>query len=163
MRRLNPDTIRFTVSANVISETEQLLSEPGVEGFEGSVVWIGTIVDGGVADITRVHRPAQVAYATSAGLAVEITEEGLTALIRSLGDDEVVLGRLHTHGNGDCSHSETDDQNVVVAHPGAFSIVIPWFAAEGIDLARCGVHLLTNDHRWRRLSGGETRDRFTVR
>lgn len=163
MNGVDPERTRFTIPRAVVAQTEALLAEPGAEGFEGSVLWIGHVNSGAVAEVTKVHRPEQVAHATPAGLSVTLTESGLTDLIRSLGSDEMVLARLHTHGNGAVDHSEVDDRNLVVAHPGAVSIVIPWFAAGGIDLAVCGVHVLSAGHRWRRLSPAETSERFTIR
>jgi hypothetical protein len=55
-----------------------------------------------------------------------------------------------------------DDANLIVAHPGAFSIVVPFFARHGMHLRACGVHLLASDHRWHRLSNGETDARFRL-
>jgi hypothetical protein len=160
---LDPDRTRFLIPAALIEATAGLLAEPGMEGFEGSALWIGRVVDGTTAEVDRVYRPEQVAHATALGLAVTLTEEGLTELIRSLTGDEIVLARLHTHGNDDIDHSEIDNRNLVVAHPGAVSIVVPHFAADGIDLARCGVHVLSVAHRWRRLTTVQTDERFQVR
>lgn len=163
MSPVDPDRTRFLIPAAVVTGTSELLAEPGVKGFEGSALWIGHLLDEATAEVTRVHRPEQVAHANAAGLAVTLTEEGLTELIMSLTDGEIVLARLHTHGNDDVDHSDIDDVNLVVAHPGAVSIVVPRFAAAGINLARCGVHVLSNAHRWRRLTPVETSERFEVR
>jgi hypothetical protein len=159
---IDPDRTRFGIPATVLEETTGLLAEPGEQGFEGSVLWIGHVLDDITVEVTRACRPEQVTYATTAGLAVEITEDGLTQLIMSLVDDEIVLARLHTHGNGDVNHSPVDDANLVVAHSGAVSVVVPYFASGGIDLGRCGVHVLSADHRWRRLTTAEIAERFEI-
>lgn len=159
MTSADPDRTCFEVAANIIEQTTALLVEPGLAGLEGSAVWIG-IVTPKVASVTRVYRPEQVSVATEMGLAVEVTEAGLSALITSLDGDEAVIARLHTHGTADVGHSPVDDANVLVSHPGAVSIVVPWFAINGIQLPRCGVHILAHDHRWRRLSNDEIRRRF---
>lgn len=160
--RIDVDLATFTVPATVLDATAALLYEPGASSFEGSAVWIGTVDDPTTAIVSRPFRPEQVTYATPSGLAVEVTEDGLTGLITSLTPGELVLARLHTHGTDDVDHSDVDDRNLLVAHPGAISIVVPHFAAAGIDLFRCGVHVLGGDHRWRRLSPIETERRFRV-
>lgn len=162
MTELDSDQVRFTIPAAVLATTRALLAEPGEAGFEASALWIGHVLDEQAAQVTHVCRPEQIAYATSNGLAVELTEQGLTDLIRSLADDEIVLVRLHSHGNDDVNHSEIDDRNLVVAHPGAASIVVPRFASEEIKLDRCGVHILSEKHIWRRLSSAETLKRFLI-
>jgi hypothetical protein len=161
MNAADTDGIRFRVPAAVIADTEELLVESGVQGFEGAVVWIGTSA-GTTAHVTRVARPEQVAVATKHGLSVTLTEDGLTDLIASLGADEIVLARLHTHGNDDVDHSDVDDANLVVAHPGAVSIVVARLATHGIDLTACGVHILSATHKWKRLTAVETARRFEI-
>lgn len=160
--RIDPERATFTVPATVLDVTAALLYETGVSGFEGSAVWIGTVDYPTTGIVTRPFRPEQVTYATPSGLAVEVTEDGLTGLISSLTAGELVLARLHTHGTGDVGHSDVDDRNLIVAHPGAISIVVPHFAATGVDLLRCGVHILGTDHRWRRMSPTETERRFRI-
>lgn len=162
MTTISPDYATFNVPAAVVDGTVTLLSEPGEIGFEGSAVWIGTVHDSTAATVTRPYRPEQVTYATPTGLAVEVTQEGLTALITSLSPGELVLARLHTHGTNDVDHSIVDDRNLLVAHPGAVSIVVPHFAVHGINLAECGVHILGDNHCWRRLSAAETGRRFRI-
>lgn len=163
MSTIDPNHTRFVIPAGVLAGTARLLAEPGEDGLEGSLLWIGHVLDDTIAEVTRAYRPEQIAFASSAGLAVTLTEDGLTQLIMSLADGEIVLARLHTHGNSDVSHSPVDDANVVVGHPGAVSIVVPYFASCGIDLDRCGVHVLSASHRWRRLTVVETDQRFEIR
>lgn len=152
----------FVVPQAVLEETAALLREPGTSGFEGSAVWIGERGTGGQARVVRVFRPEQVAHSAPWGLAVTVTERGLMSLVQSLRPHEIVLARLHTHGNNDVDHSDVDDRNLLVAHPGAVSIVVPRFAAFGIDLQDCGVHVLSAAHRWRRLSVKEVHERFRL-
>lgn len=158
---VDPERTVFNIDSTVVSQTAALIGEAGWRGYEGSAVWIGTVTDdGATATIRRVYRPEQVAYATPSGLSVEVTEAGLSEMIGSLKPAEMVLARLHTHGNDDVNHSRVDDANLLVGHPGAVSVVVPRFAANGIVLDRCGVHVLGVDHRWRRLSPERIRERF---
>lgn len=163
MTGIDPDRTRFAVPQQVIDSTVRLVAEPGAAGYEGSALWIGHVDEGDTAIVTRVHRPEQVAHATPMGLAVTLTEKGLTNLIMSLAVDELVLARIHTHGTDDVDHSLIDDRNLVVAHPGAVSIVIPRFARYGMNLALCGVHVLSADHHWRRIGADETSRRIEIR
>lgn len=163
MTEIDPDRSHFIIPPHIVEDTAALLAEPGVDGFEAAALWVGTVLDSTHAVVAKVHRPEQVARATPAGLAVTLTEDGLTDLIRSLAGGEIVLARLHTHGTDDVDHSDIDDRNLVVAHPGAVSIVVPWFASHGIDLSSCGVHVLSMSHQWRRLTTGETHERFRIR
>lgn len=161
MSGIDPDATTFVLRSTLMVETAAMLAEPGQARYEGSAVWIGT-VNAGQATISRAYRPEQISFATASGLAVEVTERGLADLITSLREGEIVLARLHTHGTDDVDHSPVDDRNLLVAHPGAISVVVPWFAQDGIDLARCGVHVLGTDHRWRRISATETKRRFRI-
>lgn len=163
MTRLDPENVRYDIPLSVVDSTKQLLADPGDEGYEGSVLWIGQRRTARDAAVVRAHRPEQIARSSPLGLSVEVTEAGLSDLIASLEPGETVLGRIHTHGNDDTDHSPIDDANLIVAHPGTFSIVVPFFARHGIDLRACGVHLLGSDHRWRRLLSDETDARFTLR
>lgn len=163
MIRLNPEHVRFEIPRIVIDATEQLLREPGDAGYEGSVLWVGERRTAHDAAVVRAHRPEQIARASQFGLSVEVTEAGLTDLILSLEPGETVLGRIHTHGNDDTDHSPMDDANLIVAHPGAFSIVVPFFARYGMHLRACGIHLLGSDHCWHRLPSRANAARFRVR
>ncbi len=163
MSNIDPDHARFTIPNEVVALTADLLSESGKRGLEGSVLWIGHVNNDTDAEVTKACRPEQIAHATPMGLSVALTEEGLTEVIRTLTGDEIVLARIHTHGNHHVDHSEIDNRNLVVAHPGAVSIVVPYFAKHGMDLSRCGVHILSYSCRWVRLSVAETDERFEVK
>ena len=156
-------TTVYTITEHVLQVTRELLVEAGRRGFESAVLWAGTVDADGLAHVTQVYRPEQRAVKAPLGLAVELTEAGLTQLIGSLDGDELVLARLHAHGNDDVRHSPVDDKNLVIGHPGAISIVVPRFALAPITLASCGVHLLDDRHRWRRLTARETAQRLQLR
>jgi hypothetical protein len=150
------------IEASVIHETEAFLMERGTHGVEGAALWLGSMESDTAARIHTVYVPAQVAYRSSAGLAVEIRPGELSRLIEWLPPEVFVLARVHSHGER-AYHSETDDQNLVVGHVGAVSIVVPGFARLGLQLDRCAVHLLERGSGWRRLTPSETIERFRVR
>lgn len=158
-----PETLRnYVVPAHVLSETRDLLAEPGAEQMEAIVVWIGTIENDTRAQIVAAVRPGQIAYRSSTGCAVEVPQDALTELISVLPIGHVVLARLHTHP-GEAYHSEVDDRNMLIAHRGAISIVVPDFARRPLDLNACSINELHPDGRWVELSRRDVADRFEVR
>jgi proteasome lid subunit RPN8/RPN11 len=161
MSRIPPTLRRYVVRPETIDRTRDFLAERGERGYEATVLWLGRITDESTAEIVCPYAPEQVAYRSEDGVAVEVTAKGLSALISALPDGVFVLCRVHTHP-GDAYHSDTDDQNLIIAHPGAISIVVPDFARSPIALTRCSVNELGPDGRWRELSTDEIGERFEV-
>lgn len=150
------DSIR--VPRRVLEMSQHLLAEPGYDGFEAVVVWVGHRVASTAAAVTDVIRPAQVARRSPLGCSVEVPPDALTQLIGALEEDSFVVARLHTHP-GDAFHSELDDTNMLIAHIGAVSIVVPHFARDSIELDACSVNELTTDG-WVELSQADVDRRF---
>lgn len=158
-----PPTIeRYTLDRSVLAETERFLRERGERGVEAMVLWLGTVASETSAEVLGVQIPEQVAYRSALGLAVEIRREGLSRLIATLPPGIFVLARVHSHA-GAAFHSEIDNQNMVISHQGAISIVVPDFARAPLDLRRCSVNELRHEHGWRELSPEEVERRFTIR
>lgn len=162
MTRLPTTLARYLIAAETIESTQQFLAERGVEGLEATVLWLGRALDDTSAEILGPYAPEQIAYRSEDGVAVEVTAEGLTRLISALPDGVAVLCRVHSHP-GEAYHSALDDQNMIIAHPGAISIVVPDFAQAPIELERCSINELDGDGRWRELTADEVRTRFEVR
>jgi hypothetical protein len=152
----------FRVPPHVLEESRLLLAEPGLEGLEAVVLWIGRQQSENLVEILSVHMPEQLAVRTELGVAVTVLEDALSALIAALPAGMFVPARLHTHPSG-AYHSSTDDDNMLLSHRGAISIVVPNFACEQIELARCSVNELDHRHRWRELNRREVDVRFMVR
>jgi proteasome lid subunit RPN8/RPN11 len=69
-----------------------------------------------------------------------------------------LVGQLHTHP-GPAFHSRDDDADPVLHEPGAVSIVVPDFGAQGLgDLGRCHVSIYEGSGGWRRLTTEEVVD-----
>jgi hypothetical protein len=153
---------RFSIPTDVMVQTWDLLRRPGFEGLEAAAVWIGRRLPGGDVEIFDVNMPEQLAYRSEFGVAVTILDEALSRLIATLPLECFVPIRLHTHP-GPAYHSDTDDQNMLLSHMGAISIVIPDFARDEIDLCSCSVNELNESHHWRELSPDEVKARFIVR
>jgi hypothetical protein len=158
-----PSTLHhYTVPGHVLEETCSLLQARGAEGVEAVVLWLGRALDSRAAEILTAYVPEQVAYRSEDGLAVEVTAEGLSALISALPAGVFVLCRVHSHA-GSAYHSELDDQNLIIGHPGAISIVVPSFAHDPIVLEQCSVNELRHGSGWTELTPDEIRQRFTIR
>jgi len=157
-----PTLRRFHVPREVVEDTWALLREPGEEGLEGVVMWPGRVLDAMTAEILMAYRPTQVAYRSEHGVAVEIPQEALTALVAGLPDGVHLLARVHTHP-GNAYHSTVDDGNMVIGHVGAVSVVVPDFAAGPPLLESCSVNRLGADGRWVELDRAQARDCLSVR
>lgn len=151
----------FFVPRHVVELSQPLLAEPGLEGYEAVVVWVGRLRGEKSVDIVEVIRPAQIAKRSSMGCSVEIPPEALTDLIRVLEEGCFIAARLHTHPS-EAYHSELDDTNMLISHAGAMSIVVPFFARDPISLKRCSVNELTRDAGWVELPPDEVKERFRV-
>ena len=139
-----------------------MLRGPGERGLEAVVVWVGRLYKPDVIEVVSAHRPRQIAYAGPTGLAVEVPPDALSDLIAELPPDAFVAVRVHTHPT-DAYHSSVDDQNMLISHDGAISIVVPNFARDEFDLLRCSVNELRHGAGWAELSAADVASRFTVR
>jgi hypothetical protein len=153
--------IRYRLSRAILAESRALLAEPGREGLEAVVLWLGREADADLVEILTVYMPEQLAVRTAAGVAVTLPDRAVSRLIASLPAGVFVAVRLHTHSRAPY-HSTTDDENMLLSHRGAISIVVPDFAREVIDLPRCSVNELDAGFRWRQLDPREVGERFLV-
>lgn len=161
MSRVPPTLCTYTIPRPVLQETHELLRGPGLRGFEAVVLWVGTVDDETSATIRAAVRPGQKAYRSDQGCAVEVPPDALSALISALPPGVFVLARLHTHP-GEAYHSPVDDTNMLIAHEGALSIVIPNFATAPLDLRACSVNELRSRSGWRELDADEVARRFVL-
>jgi Prokaryotic homologs of the JAB domain len=157
-----PATLRYyRVSAETIEVTRDFLRRRGEEGFEAVVLWLGKPEDEQRAEIVAPYVPEQIAYRSADGVAVRVSDDGLSTLISALPAGVFVLCRVHSHP-GPAFHSETDDDNMIISHQGAISIVVPFFAREPIEPTRCSINELDHATGWRELNVDEIRERFQV-
>jgi hypothetical protein len=157
-----PESIAyFRLASSILDDTWALLRGPGAEGFESVVLWIGKVTGPTTVHVLQAIRPQQIAYRSSEGCAVEIPPEAIGNVITALDDGEFILARVHTHPT-DAYHSDTDDQNMLIAHTGAISIVVPHFAQGPASLATTSVNELRSDGSWRLLPTDEVSRRFVT-
>ena len=162
MRMIIPPTIeRYVVEPDVVKFSEEFLQARGAEGLEAVVLWLGPALDDETAHVVDGYVPQQVAHRSLLGVSVEITREGLSRLIEDLPPGIFVLARVHSHPT-DAYHSEVDDENLVISHPRAISIVVPFFAENGIHLTECSINELEHGKGWRELSSEEVAQRFLI-
>lgn len=156
----NSDSDRYLIPQSVLDETRLLLAEPGSAGLEAIVVWIGDRVDN-TSRVLRPLRPHQYSIRDSdGGVTVIVPMEAITELVRQLDDNSFVVARLHSHP-GAAYHSHLDDSNMLIAHDGAISIVVPNFAQDEINLQNCAVYQL-NAGQWLQLTTPQILKRFIV-
>lgn len=156
-----PTLNRLIVPQSIVLGSAALLAEPGVEGFEAAVLWLGTIVSAHEARVTAPYFPRQYTYRSADGLAVEIPVAEWTALALRLPPGLFVLAKLHTHGTS-AYHSHVDAANPYLSHEGAVAITVPDFARNPLaDFTGCSVNIMRN-HRWVELTAHEVRQLLTV-
>jgi len=141
------------IATDVLDAARDFFERRGTEGCEGTALIAG--VPGKPA--TRLIIPDQIAVPAPYA-SVTISLEGELQLAAALSDSERYIARIHSHP-GPAFHSETDDENPVLTHEGALSIVAPWF---GLGLRRglrvCAVY----EHRggtWTSRPAGPERDK----
>ena len=157
-----PPTLRnYVIPQHVLEQTRTFLRDRGENGVEGVVVWFGEIVDDETGAVIAAYVPEQVALRSELGVAVEVTQEGLTRLISGLPEGVFVLIRVHSHPTA-AFHSDLDDDNMLISHANAISIVVPAFARDPIVLEHCSVNELRHDVGWVELEPAEVRARFRV-
>lgn len=140
------------IAASVLDEARVSFESCGANGCEG------TALIAGLPGLTaaRLVVPEQDArplpYAS-----VTVTPAGELQLAAALDVDERFVARIHSHP-GLAFHSETDNENPILTHQGAVSIVVPFF---GLGLRRgldaCAV-LVRRGVGWLDLPPGPVRD-----
>lgn len=156
-----PPEVHYTVSQEVLARSRELLAEIGRDGFEAVVVWVGRRVDDGNAEVLAVWRPEQVCVRSADGVGVEVPAEAIADLIAALEPGTSILARVHTHPT-DAYHSEVDNDNMLLSHQGAISVVVPDFAEAPIALAHCSVNELHHGIGWIELEPGAVERRFHI-
>jgi hypothetical protein len=141
--------LTYDLPQHALDESRAFLYTRGLVGCEGTGLWVGR-QEGSFVTITRLFVPEQICVRTEEGVAVYLTEKAHYTLTDNLGENERFYARIHSHPTR-AYHSEVDDANAVISHQGAISIVVPDFAAEPIDLARCAVYRLEHGRGWLRL------------
>lgn len=128
---------RFIVPKRVMEDSLSFLREVGAKGYEGFVVWSGTVIKPGVFRFGRALVPAQRSFATPSGLLVTVDGGALFELNKAAYEaGELLGGQVHSHPTT-AYHSATDDHHPLVTMVGALSVVVPDFAKYAPDDLDC--------------------------
>lgn len=118
----------FVIEGHVLAETIQFLQEVGAAGYEGFVLWAGTIDKADTFRFRTALIPEQQAMATGGGLLVVVDGKALFDINKQVYErGEILGGQVHTHPTS-AYHSSTDDDYPLVTLVGALSVVLPDFA-----------------------------------
>lgn len=155
----------FLLPDRLLREARHFFQDRGAEGCEGTALLVGRPENGDVR-LTRLFIPEQRCIKERLpdgriGLLVELTEHAHYTLTDTLASGELFYARIHSHP-GEAFHSVTDDDNGVITHRGALSIVIPYFAVAPIDLQRCAIFRLEHGRGWLSLDADEIGRTFEV-
>lgn len=155
--------ILYRIPQYILDESSIFLYEKGLEGCEGTALWIGRPIvdDAGQIDIVRLFIPEQICIKTSYGVAVDLTERAHYTLTDNLKPGERFYIRIHSHPE-EAYHSKRDNNNQVITHQGALSIVVPNFAIQPINLQECAIYRLEHGKGWLDLSNKEIDNIFKV-
>lgn len=152
----------FIVSQAVLNDSHAFLHACGLDGCEGMALWVGKPTsDESKIEITRVFVPEQVCIKSKFGVAVDMTPQAHYTLTDNLMPRERFYIRIHSHPK-EAFHSDRDDENAVLTHQGAISIVVPYFAKNPIRLSRCAIFQLVHGRGWAALSKATVRQMFQV-
>jgi len=141
------DITNVNISRSVIDGMQQRLAEHGRRGEEAFALWAGQRTDS-VFTVQEAIIPRQFAGRMGRGVYVEVPGEELHRINVYLYEQQwQLLAQVHTHPTN-AFHSDTDDAYPLVATVGAFSIVIPDFAARQFDWRDVAVYRLSELNRW---------------
>jgi len=87
--------------------------------------------------ICRIVIPRQIPESSILGVSVRIDGDELARIVYdnyTRGEKSVV--QLHTHPGRSVVMSGLDHEREVVRHPGALSIIVPWYARDGLPSVR---------------------------
>ena len=153
-------SVMHLVPQRVLDESCVFFQTRGARLFEGTALWVGTPRGSDVV-IVRLFVPEQVARSDEFGASVDLTPHAHYTLTDHLEQDERFYVRIHAHPR-EAYHSQRDDENAILTHEGALSVVVPHFARAPIDLQRCAVYSYGRQWGWLRLDPDEIRSAFTV-
>jgi proteasome lid subunit RPN8/RPN11 len=117
----------------------------GPEGpHEGIVFWGGKEMEG-ITLFTTAITPRAVHTKGS----VHCDEAAIREVVRALRPHGLgLLAQVHSHPGSDARHSDGDDSMILLPFESMLSIVVPWYAKDGVHpLSSCGIHQF-QEGRW---------------
>lgn len=150
---------RLIVPKHIVSRTGAALQAFGARGFEGLVLWAGTILNGD-ARVVQGIVPPQHPVRDEHGVGYFVEGESLFELnvhLHRIG--LLLLAQVHSHP-AEAYHSEADDRYAIVTAEGGYSLVAPDFG-DAFAISSCAVYRM-NGGEWVVLSDDEVRGRIHV-
>ena len=156
--------IKETISVDTVAH----LRRSGRRGLEGMVLWAGRL-NGDAVIVEEAIVPMQDARITDHGLIVTVNGDELHRInVHLFRNGLRLIAQVHSHP-GRAYHSDVDDEYAVVTEEGAFSIVVPEFAAGDFDLQDYAIYRLQPGRwpwnrraRWKALSPRLTNSLFNL-
>jgi proteasome lid subunit RPN8/RPN11 len=156
---------QWTIPAEVMQQTEAAMQRGAHEVF---VMWSANLPETGgetgeVATIRRCIVPAQEPGETPDGVFVHIEGKELQRIqLDNYRRQEWNVVQLHTHPGHDVRMSQLDREWEAVRHPGALSIIVPWYCSRGLNrFAGANIYERERDD-WRLWTVEEVRERLVM-
>lgn len=149
------------VPAAALDECRQHFRRMGEQQSEGIALLVGPPSSPRFT-ISQALIPKQFGLATEDGISIWVDEEELHRLNVWLFDNHLtILCQVHSHPTN-AYHSSVDDDFAISAAAGSFSIVVPDFAANAIDLGRCAVFRLSPRDGWVEMRAADVERMFRI-
>lgn len=145
------------------------LAAAGRRHLEGMALWAG-VVRGTTFEVREAIVPQQNGIRTEHGLAVTVSGEELHRINMHLyRTKQRLIAQIHSHP-GHAFHSSTDDDYAIATALGSLSLVVPDFAVDPFEVARCATYRLqpprwwqlTTQPRWTKVAPGRAAAMISV-
>jgi proteasome lid subunit RPN8/RPN11 len=151
---------RIILPVRFVNYVYEHLRTAGEAGVECVALWLGR-QEGNLFTVYSCVVPAQNGYRLEEGLLYNVGGEELHRINKWAYEQQIVLfAQIHSHP-GRAYHSETDDAYPIVATLGGFSIVIPNFGSDPIDIKYWKVYRLQTDG-WKEVAEADVNELFQI-
>lgn len=128
----------------------QFMRSQGLKGLEGMALFVGR-KEKAVFQVTESIIPLQQSIHGDLGLGYFVEDEELYRINKWLYEKKLsLISQIHSHPR-EAYHSNTDDEYALVTKVGGFSIVVPNFASDPIEVDNWEVYQLQKGRQWARL------------
>lgn len=150
------------VTEEVCRDTRQGIRShsPPHEDHEGVVYWAGV---SDPDDVAKVALSVIVPEASTTPGSYHVSPVANAEVIEALHDYDIeLLAVVHSHPGEKTAHSKRDSEKAQLPFHGYYSIVVPYYAEDGIrPFAYCGVHVY-RDGQFEELDGDTVKRRLRV-
>ena len=151
----------LVVPRRLADAAQEHLREVGRCGNEGFALWIGRRT-GHVFHVDETVIPEQRGLQFNSGVCVTVGSEELFRINKYLyATGRQLVAQLHSHPT-DAYHSETDDAYPIATTAGAFSLVVPDFAARPFSLHESAVYRLVPGDGWLEFPASAVRRMISI-